>query len=430
MKALAILFRLVFSIIVLIAVACYLQVSPTTTLSEFCNSISSSALLDQLCGINYLTVSLALVILLTIFSITRILDAIWNTLFCASILVLIASGLYTLAGPGIALPSALVHNEAVNQFCQSFTAYEIPLAITLLIFIAGWVCASACGRVAITAVISYALWYGVTEFFTYASQLWANNASPALPEALYIVQGTPWILAAVPGAFFLIYALLMACFETYIGNGKKKAAKKKAEPAPADNKEVKDTESAPKAEKEQKPAEPVSKTKPVLKLATATASPTNKLKPATPVAEKPATVAEAKKEKPAEGPKKEEKPAEEPTKEEKPAEEPKKVEKPAEEPKKEEKPAEEPTKEEKPAEEPTKEEKPAEEKKPEEKAPEAPAEAEKPVEEPAQAEITASEGGKTAEKSAEASDSEQAKPTETKTEEKAEEAKPSDSAKE
>lgn len=410
MKALAILFRLVFSILVLIAVACYLQVSPTTTLSEFCNSINSSALLDQLCGINYLTVSLALVILLTIFSITRILDAIWNTLFCASILVLIASGLYTLAGPGIALPSALVHNEAVNQFCQSFTAYEIPLAITLLIFIAGWVCASACGRVAITAVISYALWYGVTEFFTYASQLWANSASPALPEALYIVQGTPWILAAVPGAFFLIYALLMACFETYIGNGKKKAAKKKAEPAPADNKEVKDTESAPKAEKEQKPAEPVSKTKPVLKLATATASPANKLKPATPVAEKPATVVEAKKEKP----------AEEPKKEEKPAEEPKKVEKPAEEPKKEEKPAEDPTK----------EEKPAEEKKPEEKAPEAPAEAEKPVEEPGKAEITASEGGKTAEKSAEPSDSEQAKAKETKTEEKAKEAKPADSAKE
>ena len=400
MKALAILFRLVFSILVLMAVTCYLQVSPTTTLSEFCNSINSSALLDQLCGINYLTVSLALVILLTIFSITRILDAIWNTLFCASILVLIASGLYTLAGPGIALPSALVHNEAVNQFCQSFTAYEIPLAITLLIFIAGWVCASACGRVAITAVISYALWYGVTEFFTYASQLWANSASPALPEALYIVQGTPWILAAVPGAFFLIYALLMACFETYIGNGKKKAAKKKAEPAPADNKEGKDTESAPKAEKEQKPAEPVSKTKPVLKLATATASPANKLKPATPVAEKPATVAEAKKEKP--------------------AQEPKKVEKPAEEPKKEEKPAEEPTK----------EEKPAEEKKPEEKAPEAPAEAEKPVEEPAKAEITASEGGKTAKKSAEPSDSEQAKAKETKAEEKAKEAKPADSAKE
>ena len=48
MKALAILFRLVFSILVLMAVTCYLQVSPTTTLSEFCNSINSSALLDHI----------------------------------------------------------------------------------------------------------------------------------------------------------------------------------------------------------------------------------------------------------------------------------------------------------------------------------------------------------------------------------------------
>lgn len=390
MKALAILFRLVFSILVLIAVTCYLQVSPTTTLSEFCNSINSSALLDQLCGINYLTVSLALVILLTIFSITRILDAIWNTLFCASILVLIASGLYTLAGPGIALPSALVHNEAVNQFCQSFTAYEIPLAITLLIFIAGWVCASACGRVAITAVISYALWYGVTELFTYASHIWANNAAPALPEALSMIQGTPWVLAAVPGAFFLIYALLMACFETYIGNGSKKAAKKKTEPAPADNKEVKSSESTPKTEKEQKPAEPVSKTKPVLKLATAATAPANKLKPVTQASEKPAPTVESKKEKPTEAPKTEEKPVEE--KKETAAAEKK-------------------------------------EEKPEEKALEAPAEAEKPVEEPTKTEITASEGDKEAQKSAEVSDSEQEKPTETKTEKKEEDAKQADSEK-
>lgn len=409
MKALAILFRLVFSIIVLIAVACYLQVSPTTSLSEFCDSINSSALLDQLCGINYLTVSLALVILLTIFSITRILDAIWNTLFCASILVLIASGLYTLAGPGIALPSALVHNEAVNQFCQSYTAYEIPLAITLLIFIAGWVCASACGRVAITAVISYALWYGVTEFFTYASQLWANSASPALPEALCMIQGSPWILAAVPGAFFLIYALLMACFETYLGNGGRKPAKDKAKAAPTENKEPKEAESVKKAEKEEKPAEPVSKTKPVLKLATPASAPANKLKPATPVAEKPAHVAVAKKEdkkeitaeKPAEAPAETKKSTVETVKEEKPAEEKKET-----------------------AEAETKAEKPVA------KSPEVTAEAEKPVEEPAKTEITPSESDKKTEKSAEVADSEEVKPTEAKTEVKAEESKPTDSAKE
>ena len=382
MKALAILFRLVFSILVLLAVTCYLQVSPTTSLNEFCSSINIPALLDQLCGINYLTVSLALVVLLTIFSITRILDAIWNTLFCASILVLIASGLYTLAGPGIALPSALLHNEAVNQFCQNIAAYEIPLAITLVIFVAGWVCASASGRVAITAVISYALWYGVTELFTYASHLWANNATPALPEALYMIQGTPWILAAVPGAFFLIYALLMACFETYMGNNSKKAPKEQTKTKTTDDKDDKSAESTPKAEKEQKPAEHVSKTRPVLKLATA-AAPVNKLKPATPASENPAPAVEEKKE------------------EEKPVEEKKGT----------------PTVE-------TKEEKPAD------KAPEETAEAEKPVEEPAESEKSAPEGDKKPEKSAEASDSEAEKATESKTEEKAEEKSSADSAKE
>ena len=386
MKALAILFRLVFSILVLLAVTCYLQVSPTTSLNEFCSSINIPALLDQLCGINYLTVSLALVVLLTIFSITRILDAIWNTLFCASILVLIASGLYTLAGPDIALPSALLHNEAVNQFCQNIAAYEIPLAITLVIFVAGWVCASASGRVAITAVISYALWYGVTELFTYASQLWADNASPALPDALCMIQGTPWILAAVPGAFFLIYALLMACFETYMGNSSKKAPKEQPKTKVTDDKDNKSAESTPKAEKEQKPAEPVSKTKPVLKLATATA-PVNKLKPTTPSSEKPAPAVEEKKEEP----KKEEKPVEE--KKETPAVE-------------------------------TKEEKPAD------KAPEVTAEAEKPVEEPAESKKSAPEDDKKPEKSAEASDSQPEQTIESKTEDKAEEKSSADSAKE
>ena len=380
MKALAILFRLVFSILVLIAVACYLQVSPTTSLSEFCNSINSTALLDQLCGINYLTVSLALVVLLTIFSITRILDAIWNTLFCASILVLIASGLYTLAGPGIALPNALLHNQAVNHFCQCITGYEIPLAITLLIFIGGWVCASACGRVAITAVISYALWYGVTEFFTYATHLWSRSATPALPEALYMVQSTPWILAAVPGAFFLIYSLLMAFFETYIGTGarRKKASEEKSKET-SDSKQLTDTtkkeEAKPEAKPEQKPAEPASKTQPVLKLASPAAAPAKKLKTAAPVSEKPAPAADTKADKP------EAKAPETPVAEEKPA--------------------------------PT-------EKKETESAPEKPAEAEKAVEKPAEAEKTAPADDKKEEKSTESNDTEKEKASDSKTEEKAE----------
>ena len=159
MKALAILFRLVFSILVLLAIACYLQVSPTISLGQFCSGINTTALLDQLCGVNYLTISLAIVVVLTILSFTRLLEALWNMLFGASVVLLLGVGLYSICGPGIALPNALYHNELINGFCNSATGYEVPIAITMLIFIAGWVCASASGRVAITAAISFGLWY-------------------------------------------------------------------------------------------------------------------------------------------------------------------------------------------------------------------------------------------------------------------------------
>ena len=338
MKALAILFRLVFSILVLLATACYLQVSPTTTLSQFCSGDCASALAEQLCGFNWLTISLALVVVLTIISFTRLLDAVWNMLFSASIVLLLAAGLYSFCGPGIALPNALYHNEAVNQFCRSLPGYEIPIAIASLIFVGGWLSASACGRVAITTVVSFALWYGITEFFTYTTHLWANSASPALPEALNMVQSSPWILAAVPGAFFLIYALLMAFFETYIGGTiRKKAAKatEKADDKPAappatgsddassgQKTAEKPAEPARKTQPVLKPAEPASKTKPILKTAASTETTTRQLKLATPAAAKPAETTPEKAEKsPEEGSKEpEKKPAEQKTAEEKPAE--------------------------------------------------------------------------------------------------------------
>lgn len=360
MKVMAILFRVVFSIIVLLALAYYLQVSPTISLNDFYAGFDPNVLVGTLQGINAVTISLVVILLLGILSFTRILEAVWNVLFCASILVLLACGTYGMFGPGVALPHAIYNSEAIRQFCETALTYQVPIALTLLIFVAGWICASACVRVAITSVISYALWYGISEFFSYIVHLWSGNADPAAPEALNMVLGTPWVIAAVPGAFFLIYALLMSFFETFITN--KPAAK--APEAKDEKKEEKKAETKPEApapKAEEKPViEPKQKTKPLaataepkqktLRLATGDTAP-KKLKTAAtaeaPKAEeKPAGTPETK-EKPAETPK-----AEAPGTEEKPAEAPKAEEKPAELPKPEETKAEkEPKTEEKPAEE-------------------------------------------------------------------------------
>lgn len=298
MKVLASLSRVVFSLIVLIALACYLQNEPTISLENFCASITPEQLLNLLNNFNTVSLLFVVILLLGMLPFTRVLEAVWNVVFCASVLLLLAIGLYETGGPLIALPKVLHDNDAINQLCQAITSYEVPLAITVLVFIAGWLCASACGRVAITTVVSYGLWYATTAFFTYAVQLWANSDSPRMPEALNMVQGTPWIVAAVPGAFFLIYALFMAFFETFISTKSAKRADKQdekeekptaSEKKTTDNKkpveeEKKETPEQAVAEKKpaQNPAEPVSKSQPLLKVAPG--SPARKLKLATPSA--------------------------------------------------------------------------------------------------------------------------------------------------
>lgn len=257
MKVLTSLLRVIFSIIVLLALACYLQVAPTTSLSQFCLSLEHAQLMELLSGFNAVTITLVIILLLGILSFTRVLEAAWNVLFCAAVLGLLVTGLYTLGGPSIALPNALYHNEAINQICQSLTSYEVPIAIAILVFLAGWVCASACGRVLITAVVSFGLWYGLTEFFTFIVHQWAESSSPAMPEALHMIQGAPWIIAAVPGSFFLIYALLMALFETFIS-----AANEKAKPEEKKNKEVSIEETSKPAPKAAPVSEPVAEPEP------------------------------------------------------------------------------------------------------------------------------------------------------------------------
>ena len=391
MKVLASLFRVVCSIIVLLLLAFYLQSTPTISLNDFCQNLDTEKLLTMLSTVNAVTISLVVILLLGIFPFLRILKAVWNVLFCVSILILLIGGLYVFFGPGIALPHAIYHNVAVNQACQATNAYEVPMALTVFIFAAGWFCAPACGRVAITTVVSFGLWYALTEFLTYIVHLWGSAANPGMPEALHMIQSTPWVIAAVPAAFFLIYALLMAFFETYISTSKAatKPAEKESDKQKADSEKKPEEGPKPtdekKAEPEKKPtlkpAEPAAKSQPILKAAPASPAPLKKLKLATPAtAEKP-EAKPATATKPAE-PKAEEKPAE--TKaEEKPAE-PKTEEKPAEtkteekpaEPKTEEKSAETKT-EEKPAE-PKAEEKPAEPKA--EEKPAEPKTEEKPAE--------------------------------------------------
>lgn len=343
MKALGILVRLVCSLLVLVAVALYQQAGVCNISPEqFAATVTPESVTALFTSLNWVSITAAALVLLALL---RILDMAWNVAFCLSFVPVLFCGLYAAFGESAALPTALHGNAEMLAFCTLPQSYPVPALIMAGIFALGWLASTAAFRIAVTSLVSFGLWYGITYLLhTVIVMHWADTPEPAQPEILAMVLANPWMMAALPGAFFLVYAVLVSFFETFLS--KKKPAAKKAEEKKEDAKEeTKKEESA--AKPEANPAAVKPSTSPLPGVPKATLKKPAAAKPAAKAEEKPA---EPKKE---EAPKAEEKPAE-PKKDEAPKAE----EKPAE-PKKEEAPK----AEEKPAE-PKKEEAPKVEEKP------------------------------------------------------------------
>ena len=350
MNVLGTLFRLVCSWVILLALAVYLQTPANITPGHFIGHVNAETLLPLVSSVNWFTITAAVLLVLAVL---RVQELIWNVVYAAATILFLGLGFCSVLDPGIALPAAIESNRAVLDFCNLPQSFPIPSIIIITIFAMGWLCSTAPFRIMFTCVLSVALWYGCSEVFSYMVNMWAKSPNPSMPELLHAIQASPWIIAAIPGAFFIVYAILTSFIETFISrreeDRKKRVEKTEAESSAADE----------SAETPDAVAEPVKPVTPKLKVKKAASN----AEEAAPKAEEKTTEKAAPKaegspaEKPA--PKAEEKSAEEaaPKAEEKPAEEaaPKAEEKPAEEPapKAEEKPAEEaaPKAEEKPTEE-------------------------------------------------------------------------------
>lgn len=350
MNVLGTLFRLVCSWLILLVLAVYLQAPAHISPADLIGHFTPEALLPMVSTLNWVTITAGVLLILAIL---RIQEIIWNVSYAAAFILFIAFALCSFMDPVTALPTAIENNRAVLDFCDLPQSYPIPAIIITTIFAMGWLCSTAPFRIMFTCALSVALWYGCTEVFQYMVGMWAKSPNPTMPELLHAIQSAPWIIAAIPGAFFLVYALLTSFIETFISRReekrRKKAEKKAAETTVVEELEEADTESAPKPQ----PAK-TTPTKPIKKPAPTATAPKLTVKKAE---EKPAVA-------PEEAPKAEEKPAEAP--EEAPKAEEKPAEAPEEASKAEEKPAE------APKEAPKAEEKPAEAPKEEPKAVEKP----------------------------------------------------------
>lgn len=312
LKALGIFVRLFCSLLVLLAVALYLQtgidnISP----EQFADTISAESICPLFTSFNWVSITAAALVLLALL---RILDMVWNVAFCLSLIPVFFCGLYAYFGETVALPAPLQGNAYMTEFCTLPQAYPVAAIIVIGVFAMGWLAATAAFRIAVSTLVSFGLWYGMSALLYFViTTRWADTPEPAQPEILAMVLANPWLLAALPGAFFLVYAVLVSFFETFLSKKKKKPAAKKDDMKP-----------------EEKPADTAKKD--------AAAKPAASPKPAIPALTKATVKKPAPKKE--EAPKAEEKPAE-PKKDEAPKAEEKPTEPKKEEaPKTEEKPTE------------------------------------------------------------------------------------------
>lgn len=320
LKALGIFVRLVCSLIVLLAVALYLQMPTAVAPESFADAVSAEAVAGLFSSLNWVSITAGVLVLCALL---RLLDMAWNVAFCLSSVLVLFCGLWAVWGPVVALPLPVQDNAVMTQLCTLPQTYPVPALIVAGVFAMGWLASTAPFRIAFTTVVSFGLWYGLTTLMHWGIVTrWADTPTPAQPELLAMVLANPWMIAALPGAFFLVYAVLVAFFETFLSSSKKKAPQ--AEEKPAEDKKPETDEKKPAAAIS---ATPAKSAKPAAALAPKLAKPV--LKPATPAAPKPEVKPEPKPEPQPEA-KPEEKPETKPEPASAPKPEPKAEEKPAE----------------------------------------------------------------------------------------------------
>lgn len=247
MKALGIFIRLLCSLLVLVAVALYLQAGVCNISPEqFAATLTPENITAPFTSLNWVSITAAALVLLALL---RILNMVWNVAFCLSLTAVLFCGLYACFGESIALPAPLQGNAYMTELCTLPQAYPVPAIIAVGIFALGWLASTAAFRIAVSTLVSFGLWYGITALlYSVIVTRWADTPEPAQPEILAMVLANPWMVAALPGAFFLVYAVLVSFFETFLSHKKKPAAKteeKKDTKAPADEaKENTDTQPA------------------------------------------------------------------------------------------------------------------------------------------------------------------------------------------
>ncbi len=228
MKILGIFFQLICLLALLLAGAVYATGNLQCSFNEYMGGFTPEKLKLLVTGHLWVGIAAGALVLLAFL---RGMGVVWNLLFSLACLAFIAEISLMLLGTACALPNPL-RGMGWDSTLSGLTAtYPVAAMLIPAVCVLGSFCSTAPLRISLTALICYALCYGCAELFHYIMLQWVAMPEPPMDSLLAALVTMPWLLAAIPAAFFLQYCLLMALFEAFDGGTKKDSAGAETEAA-------------------------------------------------------------------------------------------------------------------------------------------------------------------------------------------------------
>lgn len=214
-----------FSLLALLltALCLYLRTGIHTSVDEYvrqwsAGNLSSFILHDRLFQA-IIGVALAL-------AICRQLSLAWNTLFYLSFVIFTVEVFSLAHSVQWLIPGDLLRQLDINLFSDAAKLYPVGIFLIPLFCVLSSFCATRPTKILSTLAISLILWNLLTTLSVYILKKWESMDTPYLPEVQNLLSGSPWLIAAFLGVFFLMYSFLTAVFESFVSTTTKKEKEK------------------------------------------------------------------------------------------------------------------------------------------------------------------------------------------------------------
>lgn len=154
----------------------------------------------------------------------RWLTAPWNVLLMLSTALLLWCGMQASLGSNWSMPEVLVPYAAAINLDNMLSDWPLLLPLTGTVWVLSLLCSNSRWLMLLYGSLCYGCWYGAAVLLHMFCGGWETAESLSLLRMLGFMYNGPWITAAIPGAFFLLFFFLLAFFENMV-NGRANTAR-------------------------------------------------------------------------------------------------------------------------------------------------------------------------------------------------------------